>query len=190
MIIFRKKTCLYGHLLYAPLFLQTIEIYISVPPVPFWSCLHQKTLPGISFRIYKTVMISTWRHISKLLIPGEKDYVYHPEQILDDTMSTIHGFSTLAASNKFQIIVRSRTNKFQSNRCNHLKATNSSLIPTNTRHLHHHNQTLPPRPSFLPKHKKISRRHTPPLLLLLLLSWGTLGRARSVTPCVSLPCRR
>ena len=91
-------------------------------------------------------------------------------------MSTIHGFSTLAASNKFQIIVRSRTNKFQSNRCNHLKATNSSLIPTNTRHVHRTTSHCPLVPRSLPKHKSSADDiltsdllTTPPLLLLLLL---------------------
>ena len=165
-------------------------MYISVPPVPFWSCLYQKNTT--SFRMYKTVcfehethvkstrrkrlrtpsrtnlrwyiahhprlptlpsrkQISLWRpaqqectsqgahtypyfskplniytsHTSPLLVlpttenttsfsdlqecliwiwkyisklPGEKGHAYHPEQILDDVFSTIHGFSTLAAN--------------------------------------------------------------------------------------------
>ena len=106
------------------------------------------------------------------------------------------GLLTLAANNKLQIVSSTfKINKFQSNRCSHRKVTNSSLIPTNTRHLHHH-QTLPTRPAFLCRKIKIQQTiyshllTTPPLLLLLLLSWGTLGPARSVTPCVSLPYRR
>ena len=35
---------------YVPLFLQTVKkyIHISVPPVPFWSCLHQKNTTSFS----------------------------------------------------------------------------------------------------------------------------------------------
>ena len=44
------------------------------------------------------------KYISKL--PGEKWYAHHSERILDDLISTIYGFSTLAANSKPQITVR------------------------------------------------------------------------------------
>ena len=77
-----------------PYFFKPLKIYISVPPVPFWSCLHQKNTT--SFSDLQGCLIWTRKHTSKL--PGEKGYANHPERILDDTFSTIHGFSTLAAN--------------------------------------------------------------------------------------------
>ena len=45
---------------YVSLFLQTVKnVYTSVPPVSFWSCLHQEN----STRIYKGRLIWTWKHI-------------------------------------------------------------------------------------------------------------------------------
>ena len=62
------------------------------------------------------------KHISKL--PGEKGYVYHPQRILDDTLSTIHGFSTLAANNKPHD--NSMTKKYTYSRIH----TESDVIPS------------------------------------------------------------
>ena len=67
------------------------------------------------FRIYKTVWFEHENTFQNYEKPGEKGDAYRPERILDGTLSTIHGFSTLAANNKTQTIVRSRNNKNQSN---------------------------------------------------------------------------
>ena len=50
------------------------------------------------FRIYKTAWFEHENTFQKL--PGEKGYVYHPDRILDDTLSTIHGFPPCVATNK------------------------------------------------------------------------------------------
>ena len=76
------------------LFSEPLNIYISVPPVLFWSCLHQKNTT--SFSDLQNCLIGTWKYTWKP--PGEKYYAYHPERILEVIVSTIHGFSTLAAS--------------------------------------------------------------------------------------------
>ena len=79
-----------------PYFSRPLHIYIYTPvtPVPFWSCLQQKNTT--SFSELQDCLIWTWKYISKL--PGEKGHAYHPEQILDDVFSTIHGLSNLAAN--------------------------------------------------------------------------------------------
>ena len=86
------------------LFLQTVKTYISAPSVAFRSCLHQKNTKSFGFT--RLIDLSMKIHVKT---PGEEGYAYHPERILDDTLyiSTIHGFATLVANNKSQII-RSR----------------------------------------------------------------------------------
>ena len=59
----------------APLISPTVKKQIpgiTVPPVPFWSCLHQKNTTSFSYLL--DCLIWTWKHISKL--PGEKGYAY------------------------------------------------------------------------------------------------------------------
>ena len=82
---------------YVPLFLQTVKIYIFQSdqspsgPVYTWKKLQV-------FRIHRTFLIWTWKHISKTT--RRKGYVYHPERILDDTLSTIHGFPPCLAADE------------------------------------------------------------------------------------------
>ena len=86
-------------------------------------------------------------------------YTIRKESSMTFSVNTIHGFTLAANINLKKYVVRSRTNKFQLNRCSHRKETNSSPLPTNTRYLHH-NQTSPPRPAIFCRNKKFSRRYT------------------------------
>ena len=54
------------------------------------------------FRIYKSVWFEHENTSQNYL--AKKGYAYHPERIIDDIFWTIHGFSTLTANNKPQII--------------------------------------------------------------------------------------
>ena len=70
-------------------------IYFS-PTSPLLVLSTQKNTT--SFSGLPDCLIWTSKYISKL--PGEKDHVYHPERILDDTFSTIHGFPPCLVANK------------------------------------------------------------------------------------------
>ena len=128
-------------------------------------------------------------------LPGEKGYAYHPERVIDDIfqlftvsppwpqiLSTIHGFSTLAANNKPQII-RSKKYKFI-DRFIHRK--NKSIInfyenPT------YDDQSCIPRPRYVAGPKKEPADETPrpdlsvtsPAVLLLLLAMVCVRPCRS-----------
>ena len=169
-------------------------MYISALPVPFWPCLYQKN--STSLLDLQDCLIWTWKYISKL--PGEKGYAYHPERILDNILllftvspswpqilSTIHGFSALAASNKPQII---RSKKLISiDGCIHRK--NKFIIHSYENPIYD-DQTCTPRPRYvagpkknrLTKHLDLTSPWLLPLLLLLLLAM------ECVRPCRSTCC--
>ena len=104
------------------LFSQPLNMHILVPPVPVWSCLHHKNTTRFldlqdrfirTWKDFKTIRrkrlripsttnlgrhivyhswLSTLEHEKTSKLSGEKGYVYHPQRILDDISSTIHGF--------------------------------------------------------------------------------------------------
>ena len=84
---------------YVPLFLQAVKYVVYIfqsHQSRSGSVYTRKNAINTSFRIYEDRLIWKLKDISKL--PGEKGHAYHPEQILDDVFSTIHGLSNLAAN--------------------------------------------------------------------------------------------
>ena len=90
------------------------KMYRSVPPVPFWSCLHQKNTKFFGFtRLFDLSMkihFKTWRN--RLRIPSRTNlrrYIFYHSRFLHPDRNvcclyTTHGFSTLAVNNKPEII--------------------------------------------------------------------------------------
>ena len=68
----------------------TVQKSVSVPPVPFRSCLHQRNIIRKFFQFTRPFDLNMKIHFKTT--PREKDYVHHPERTLDDILSTIHGF--------------------------------------------------------------------------------------------------
>ena len=94
------------------LFLQTVKIYVSVPPVTLWSCLHQKNttsfsdlqrLLDLNMKIHFKTTRREWLRIPSRTNLRRYRSIFLPFTVSPpwpQVLSTIHGFSTLAANNK------------------------------------------------------------------------------------------
>ena len=166
-------------------------MYISALLGPLWSCLHQKNTRSFADlqRLFDLTMKihfkTTWR--KKLRTPSRTNlrrysvcFSIHGSPHWPQILSTIHGFFTLAASNKLKII---RSKKYFRSTCVSTVKKKSSSTSTKP-HLRSPDLSRPPRDVVGPK--KNGRRKHPdlprsllPLLLLLLLAM------ECVWPCCS-----